>query len=163
MPEIDKVNILSMHQHYGSGCTFIWQHSDTSILYVGDVRALQYNKKNGVFWDVMPCATWQNIPEDAILHSHHHENLKSYNIIIQMTTVLHINTLKTWNPKISFLNVCPVILHSSVLIFIYYRQWTYKYYGSWGHKGTKQKHTRNRINIKFIKLLITLRDVIHKT
>jgi hypothetical protein len=25
-------------------------------------------------------ATWRNIPEDGILHSHHHENLKSYNV-----------------------------------------------------------------------------------
>jgi hypothetical protein len=23
-------------------------------------------------------ATWRNIPEDTILHNHHHENLKSY-------------------------------------------------------------------------------------
>jgi hypothetical protein len=42
--------------------------------------------KNGVFWDVTPwgsCkaltrATWRNIPEDTILHSHRCENLKSY-------------------------------------------------------------------------------------
>jgi hypothetical protein len=27
---------------------------------------------------VLTRATWRNIPEDAILHSHHHENLKSY-------------------------------------------------------------------------------------
>jgi hypothetical protein len=30
-------------------------------------------KKNGVFWDVTP-----GIPEDAILHSHRRENVKSY-------------------------------------------------------------------------------------
>jgi hypothetical protein len=51
--------------------------------------------KNGVFWDVTPrgsCnnrrfggmsvfpkATWHNILEDGILHSHYRENLKSYN------------------------------------------------------------------------------------
>jgi hypothetical protein len=27
-------------------------------------------------------ATWHNNPEDAILHSHRRENLKSYNLII---------------------------------------------------------------------------------
>jgi hypothetical protein len=27
---------------------------------------------------VLTRATWRNIPEDTILHSHHHENLKSY-------------------------------------------------------------------------------------
>jgi hypothetical protein len=27
---------------------------------------------------VLTRATWRNIPEDAILHSHHRENLKSY-------------------------------------------------------------------------------------
>jgi hypothetical protein len=27
---------------------------------------------------VLTRATWHNIPEDAILHSHHRENLKSY-------------------------------------------------------------------------------------
>jgi hypothetical protein len=32
--------------------------------------------KNGVFWDVTPFR--RNIPEDAILHSHRRENLKSY-------------------------------------------------------------------------------------
>jgi hypothetical protein len=28
---------------------------------------------------VLTGATWRNIPEDGILHSHRHENLKSYN------------------------------------------------------------------------------------
>jgi hypothetical protein len=29
-------------------------------------------------------ATWRNIPEDSILHSHHHENLKSYILLYQL-------------------------------------------------------------------------------
>jgi hypothetical protein len=29
---------------------------------------------------VLTRATWRNIPEDAVLHSHRHENLKSYNV-----------------------------------------------------------------------------------
>jgi hypothetical protein len=29
---------------------------------------------------VLTRATWHNIPEDAILHSHRHENLKSYTV-----------------------------------------------------------------------------------
>jgi hypothetical protein len=29
---------------------------------------------------VLTRATWRNIPEDGILHSHHHENLKSYKV-----------------------------------------------------------------------------------
>jgi hypothetical protein len=31
---------------------------------------------------VLTGATWHNIPEDAILHSHRRENLKSYNFSI---------------------------------------------------------------------------------
>jgi hypothetical protein len=30
---------------------------------------------------VLTRATWHNIPEDAILHSHRHENLKSYTTV----------------------------------------------------------------------------------
>jgi hypothetical protein len=60
--------------HYIMVNEILWCLADFEIL------------KNGVFWDVMPCgsckvltrATWCNIPEDAILHSHHCENLKSY-------------------------------------------------------------------------------------
>jgi hypothetical protein len=34
---------------------------------------------------VLTGATWHNIPEDGIVHSHHHENLKSYAIHICLT------------------------------------------------------------------------------
>jgi hypothetical protein len=36
-------------------------------------------------------ATWRNIPEDAVLHSHRRENLKSYkkcNIFLEVETEL---------------------------------------------------------------------------
>jgi hypothetical protein len=36
-------------------------------------------------------ATWRNIPEDPILHSHHRENLKSYITLIYLDTVLFDN------------------------------------------------------------------------
>jgi hypothetical protein len=31
---------------------------------------------------VLTRATWRNIPEDTILHSHRHENLKSYILLL---------------------------------------------------------------------------------
>jgi hypothetical protein len=45
---------------------------------------------------ILTGATWHNIPEDAILHSHRRENLKSYKITlcvisaseVRMTTIL---------------------------------------------------------------------------
>jgi hypothetical protein len=40
---------------------------------------------------VLTRATWRNIPEDAILHSHRRENLKSYiDINITTTYICHI-------------------------------------------------------------------------
>jgi hypothetical protein len=33
---------------------------------------------NAVSWDVTPCVSSKNIPEDGIIHNHHRENLKSY-------------------------------------------------------------------------------------
>jgi hypothetical protein len=41
-------------------------------------RQVTFGIKNGVFWDVTPCDSCKYLPEDAILHSHRRENLKSY-------------------------------------------------------------------------------------
>jgi hypothetical protein len=38
-------------------------------------------------------ATRRNIPEDAILHSHHRENLKSYTSLILLYKMFHISVL----------------------------------------------------------------------
>jgi hypothetical protein len=45
-------------------------------------------------------ATWRNIPEDAILHSHHSENLKSYK---QNTlwSLVHKGTIPTYGRRLS--------------------------------------------------------------
>jgi hypothetical protein len=40
-------------------------------------------------------ATWYNIPEDGILHSHDHENLKSY-IISKRLTDEHTEDNASW-------------------------------------------------------------------
>jgi hypothetical protein len=58
-----------------------------------------YDMKKGVFWDVTPCGSWlhgvtatrlratrRNTLEDAILLSHHRENLKSYTIMKCITS-----------------------------------------------------------------------------
>jgi hypothetical protein len=48
----------------------------------GDEKGkMSYCLKNGVFW-VLTRATRRNISEDAILHSHRRENLKSYRDIV---------------------------------------------------------------------------------
>jgi hypothetical protein len=47
-------------------------------------RMLRRNTKS-----VLTRATWRNIQEDAMLHSHHRENLKYYNL---MCTSLNNNT-----------------------------------------------------------------------
>jgi hypothetical protein len=43
---------------------------------------------------VLTRATWRNIPEDTILHSHHGENLKSY-IENNIKSYIENNTLET--------------------------------------------------------------------
>jgi hypothetical protein len=37
---------------------------------------------------VLTSATWRNISEDGILHTHRHENIKSYNIQSSLEIVL---------------------------------------------------------------------------
>jgi hypothetical protein len=43
---------------------------------------------------VLTRATRRNIPEDAILHSHHHENLKSYIVLFLLGAVKTSNLMK---------------------------------------------------------------------
>jgi hypothetical protein len=45
----------------------------TTVDVTSNRRALRRNTKS-----VLTRATWRNIPEDTILHSHHREDLKSY-------------------------------------------------------------------------------------
>jgi hypothetical protein len=46
---------------------------------------------------VLTRATWQNIPEDTILHSHCHENLKFHHLLL--ANCLHnVEALKSHNP-----------------------------------------------------------------
>jgi hypothetical protein len=40
---------------------------------------------------VLTRATWHNTPEDTILHSHRHENLRSYNIKIHISNGENVN------------------------------------------------------------------------
>jgi hypothetical protein len=46
------------------------------------MEAIRFSKT----W-VLTRITWRNIPEDGLLHSHHHENLKFYNIYVEGKTV----------------------------------------------------------------------------
>jgi hypothetical protein len=61
------------------------QHNIPEVL----TRATRLN-----FPEVLTRATWHNIPEDAILHSHRHENLKSYIAIVFIWYV--INCPRNW-------------------------------------------------------------------
>jgi hypothetical protein len=70
--------------------------------------------KNSVFWDVVPYSSCVNrrfggtyrfhlqgghIPENGILHSHHHEKLKSYKIymIIHIKNGINLLIIFTYN------------------------------------------------------------------
>jgi hypothetical protein len=52
------------------------------ILVTPMMEALRYSKIS-----VLTKATWYNIPEDGFLHSHHHENLKSYLFVCSFAVV----------------------------------------------------------------------------
>jgi hypothetical protein len=56
-------------------------------------------------------ATWHNIPEDDILHSHCHENLKSYECVFPHVTKLFQNyrgVATTFYPNLAFIPVLPL-------------------------------------------------------
>jgi hypothetical protein len=50
-------------------------HAGSSL---ADVSTLKMEAIHSYEMSVQPRSTWYHIPEDSILHSHHHENLKSY-------------------------------------------------------------------------------------
>jgi hypothetical protein len=62
-------------------------------------------------------ATRRNIPEDAILHSHYRENLKSYkskvNFILSLTILVMSYITQLLIQKVLFIELlhCPVTLH----------------------------------------------------
>jgi hypothetical protein len=71
-------------QYFFTACVVIMSHSvwllvtanvvpSSAILVTGIMRGLRSSKTS-----VLTRATWHNIQENSILHSHHHENLKSY-------------------------------------------------------------------------------------
>jgi hypothetical protein len=43
---------------------------------------------------VLTRATWRNIPEDAIFHSHRRENLKSYDVMLTFPDIENIQNLE---------------------------------------------------------------------
>jgi hypothetical protein len=55
---------------------YCWQTFSTAP--VSGRSGTETSVKNGVFWDVTPCGSCKNIPEDTILHSYRRENLQSY-------------------------------------------------------------------------------------
>jgi hypothetical protein len=46
---------------------------------------------------ILTRATWRNIPEDTILHSHRREDLKSYILIMQFLLVTYNNLLSIFS------------------------------------------------------------------
>jgi hypothetical protein len=53
------------------------------------MKALSYFESS-----VLTRATWRNITEDAILHSHRHENLKSYTGVLPVRYEHHLHIKK---------------------------------------------------------------------
>jgi hypothetical protein len=54
---------------------------------------------------VLTRATWRNIPEDTILHSHRCENLKSYMFIIVLKVFVTAYSLQVLRSTLSFSGV----------------------------------------------------------
>jgi hypothetical protein len=54
---------------------------------------------------VLTRVTRRNIPEDAILHSHHHENLKSYTVIANPSVVLSTMLYYPQEQAMTYINI----------------------------------------------------------
>jgi hypothetical protein len=89
--------------------------------------------KNAVFWDVMPCgscknwhssdtsvrirATWHNIPENSVLHSHRHENLKAYMCSVIVYGIYPIQIILKWYVEVLLLSE-PAVIHLLILVIM---------------------------------------------